>query len=213
MSIPEGTVFMEPRCFYGVMDLGLSFLSTSHWARKAMEYSSTQVCEAQLAWTQQEKNLRHQLHQWALSWCPVPPLLYQNHCNTCVSVRQPHLSTCCIPWFIEHHTRETVWNPLIRVRKPRALSCLRSQHRKSGTYQGVPLAFLCPSAMPRNTDPSTLQSAAWNKTVFLKQTLCLYKPLRDEVLINGVGISCYLQNHPWPKQCRGFHHLTAVWRV
>lgn len=47
---------MEPRCFiYGVMDLGLSFLSTSHWTRKALEYSSTQVCEAQLAWTQQEK--------------------------------------------------------------------------------------------------------------------------------------------------------------
>lgn len=55
MLIPEGTVFMEPGCFYGVMDFGLSFLSTSQWARKALEYSSTQVCEAQLAWTQQEK--------------------------------------------------------------------------------------------------------------------------------------------------------------
>lgn len=57
---------MEPGCFYGVMDLGLSFLSSSHWARKALEYCSTQVCEAQLAWTQKEKNLlylRHELHQ------------------------------------------------------------------------------------------------------------------------------------------------------
>lgn len=66
MLIPERTVFMEPGCFYGVMDLGLFFLSSSHWARKALEYSSTQVCEAQLAWTQQEKNFlhnRHHLHQ------------------------------------------------------------------------------------------------------------------------------------------------------
>lgn len=64
--IPEGTVFMEPGCFYGVMDLGLSFLSISHWARKALEYCSTHVCEAQLVWTQQEKKFlynRHQLHQ------------------------------------------------------------------------------------------------------------------------------------------------------
>lgn len=64
--IPEGTVFMEPGCFYGVMDLGLSFLSISHWARKALEYCSTQVCEAQLVWTQQEKKFlynRHQLHR------------------------------------------------------------------------------------------------------------------------------------------------------
>lgn len=46
MLTPDGAVFTEPGCFYGVMDLGLSFLSTSHWARKALEYSSTQVYEA-----------------------------------------------------------------------------------------------------------------------------------------------------------------------
>lgn len=37
------------------------------------------------------------------------------------------------------------WKHLIHVRKPKALNCLRSQHRKSHAHQGLLLAFLCAS--------------------------------------------------------------------